>query len=114
MYSINYLLWIHQQTQIPIVFDYFHHEFFTGGLSEEEAFTAAIGTWTDEITPAVHFSSPKKKFEDPSAVPTAHADFIYGHVKTYGKDIDIMFEAKAKEEAVMKYLKDYKIKLYER
>ena len=108
MFSIQDLLWLHNQTKIPIVFDYFHHEFCTGGLSEQEALLAAISTWPQSITPVVHFSSSKKKHEDPSALPTAHADYIYDQVTLYKPDTDIMFEAKAKESAVMKYLNDYK------
>jgi len=103
MFNVQDLLWLHQQTKIPIVFDYFHHEFCTGGLSEEEAFLAAVNTWPEGIVPVVHFSSSRKKYEDPSSPPTAHADYIYDEVKTYNKDVDIMFEAKAKEAAVMKY-----------
>ncbi len=107
MFSVQDLLWLHQQTKIPVAFDYFHHEFCTGGLSEQEALLAAISTWPQGITPVVHFSSSKRKYEDPSALPTAHADYIYDHVKTYNRHIDIMFEAKAKEAAVMKYLDNY-------
>lgn len=109
MFSVQDLLWLHGQTGIPITFDYFHHQFCTGGLSEEEAFMAATSTWPGGITPVVHFSSSKKKYEDPTAVPTAHADYLYEEVNTYGRDIDIMFEAKAKELAVAKYLQNYNI-----
>lgn len=109
MFSVQDLLWLHNQTNIPIVFDYFHHQFCTGGLGEQEALLAAIGTWPAGVTPAVHFSSPKKIFEDPAAIATAHADYIYKHVNRYGQQVDIIFEAKAKEAAVMKYLEEYKI-----
>jgi UV DNA damage endonuclease len=104
MFSVNDLLWLHEQTKIPVVFDYFHHEFNTGGLSEHEAFCAATGTWPTGITPVVHFSSSRKKNEDPTSPPTAHADYIFNEVNTYGHDVDIMFEAKAKEAAVVQYL----------
>lgn len=104
MFSIEDLLWLHGQTKIPVVFDYFHHQFCTGGLSEQEALFAAIKTWPENITPVVHFSSSKKKYEDASSPPAAHADYIYTGVNTYGQNIDIMFEAKAKETAVIKYL----------
>ena len=104
MFSVSDLLWLHEQTSIPVVFDYFHHEFCTGGLSEQEALLAAIGTWPAGITPVVHFSSSKKKYEDPSSPPTSHADYVYDEVNTYEKSVDIMFEAKAKEIAVMKYI----------
>lgn len=109
MFSVHDLLWLHEQTKIPITFDYFHHSFCPGGLNEGEALLAAVSTWPEEITPVVHFSSSKKKYEDPAAQPTAHADYLYDEVKTYDQDMDIIFEAKAKELAVMKYLEDYKI-----
>ena len=109
MFSVQDLLWLHEQTNIPITFDYFHHQFCTGGLSEEEALRAAISTWPAGITPVVHFSSSKKLHEDPASVQTAHADYLYEEVNTYNQEIDIMFEAKAKELAVAKYLEDYKI-----
>jgi len=104
MFSINDLLWLYEQTKIPVTFDYFHHKFCTGGLSEQEALLAAISTWPQDITPVVHFSSSRKKYEDQTSPPTAHADYIYDEVKTYDQHIDIMFEAKAKETAVMEYL----------
>lgn len=104
MFNVSDLLWLHEQTCIPVVFDYFHHEFCTGGLSEQEALSAAIGTWPVGITPVVHFSSSKKKYEDPSSPPTAHADYVYDEVNTYEQVVDIMFEAKAKEIAVMEYM----------
>lgn len=103
MFNVKDLLWLHAQTKIPVVFDYFHHEFCTGGLSEQEAFLAAVSTWLKDIRPVVHFSSSRKKYEDPTSPPTAHADYIYDEVNTYHYDVDVMFEAKAKEAAVMEY-----------
>jgi UV DNA damage endonuclease len=112
MFSVSDLLWLHEQTNIPVVFDYFHHGFCTGGLSEEEAFFAATGTWHD-VTPVVHFSSSRKLYEDPTSPPTSHADYLYDEVKTYNKDVDVMFEAKAKEAAVAEYLQILKYSVYE-
>jgi UV DNA damage endonuclease len=104
MFNVQDLLWLYEQTGIPVVFDYFHHQFCTGDLSEEEALAAAVNTWPGDVTPVVHFSSSRKKYEDPSSPPTAHADYIYDEVQTYGQLVDIMFEAKAKEAAVKEYL----------
>ncbi len=109
MFNVQDLLWLHEQTKIPVVFDYFHHEFCTGGWSEQEAFYAAIATWPEGITPVVHMSSSRKKYEDPSSPPTAHADYIYNEVNDYGCNVDIMFEAKAKEAAVLEYLQMHKL-----
>jgi UV DNA damage endonuclease len=63
MFSVKDLLWLNEQVNIPIVFDYFHHTFCTGGLSEKEALFAAVNTWPQDITPVVHFSSSRKKMK---------------------------------------------------
>jgi UV DNA damage endonuclease len=103
MFSVHDLLWLHEQVGIPIVFDYFHHTFCTGGLDEPEALIAALSTWPKGIVPIVHFSSPKR-LEDATAAATAHADMIHSSLDTYGYDVDVMLEAKAKELAVLEYL----------
>jgi UV DNA damage endonuclease len=103
MFSVNDLIYVHERTGIPIVFDYLHHKFCTGGLSEAEALTLAISTWPKSIKPVVHYSSAKKAFEDEAAAEAAHAHFIYDAIDTFGNDVDVMLEAKAKELAVKKY-----------
>ena len=35
--------------------------------------------------------------------PNAHSDYIYDAIRDYGKDFDIVIEAKAKEQALLKY-----------
>jgi UV DNA damage endonuclease len=103
MFNVKDLLWLHEQTHIPVVFDYFHHSFCTGDLSEQEALIAAVETWPKGVRPVVHFSSSKKKYEDPTSPPTAHADYIYDEIDTYNQEVDVMLEAKAKEAAVLEY-----------
>lgn len=111
MFSVADLMEIHQKSGIPIVFDYLHHQFCTGGLSEEEAMRLAVETWPEGIAPVVHSSSSKRKFEDKTSTAAAHADYVYSQVRRYGKDVDIMFEAKAKELAVLRYVEEYNLKL---
>jgi UV DNA damage endonuclease len=108
MFSINDLLKVHDAKGIPIVFDYLHHQFCMGDLTEEEAFHLALDTWPRDITPVVHYSSSKKKYEDPTSTAPSHADFIYERVETYGRTVDIMLEAKAKEKAVFRYHSEFK------
>jgi UV DNA damage endonuclease len=100
MYSVLDLMYIHQKIGIPIVFDYHHHKFCTGGLTEEEAMKLAASTWPDGITPIVHYSEPKEGNK-----PQAHADYIKEIPDTYGVDVDIMVEAKAKELAILPFIK---------
>jgi len=46
MYSVKELYkGISEQCGVPIVFDYYHHKFCTGGLSEQEALELAVSTW---------------------------------------------------------------------
>ena len=95
---------IHNKTGVPIVFDYHHHRFCTGGLSEEEAVKLAASTWPPWIRPVVHVSESKAlEYNDPKIRPQAHSDFITTQVKSHGQDHDIMLECKRKELALLKY-----------
>jgi UV DNA damage endonuclease len=107
MYSVRDLMYIHEKTGIPIVFDYHHHKFNTGGLSEEEALKLAVTTWPVGITPEVHYSESKSLHENNNKIkPQAHSDYIDSLPNTYGLDVDIMVEAKGKELAILPFLKN--------
>jgi UV DNA damage endonuclease len=99
-YTVSDLMYIHQQTGIPIVFDYHHHSCHPDGMSHKDALTLAVSTWPDGIVPAVHVSEPRD-----DSNPRAHHDYVKNEVNTYGFDIDIMMEAKQKELAVLEYRK---------
>ena len=134
MYSVRELhKMLHVEIGIPITFDYWHHTFNTGDLSEEEAFFLARETWTRyNVTQCTHYSESRRReaqtliermfahhniaMEDLPKWPTfhkqykeftkikeqAHADFILATPNTYGvADLDIMVEAKAKEQSLM-------------
>ena len=106
MYSVKDLYYgIYNRIGVPIVFDYHHHRFCDGGLSEQDALELAISTWPKGITPATHYSESRSiEKEDDKIRPQAHSDYVYDKIETYGNDIDIMVEAKKKELAVAKYL----------
>ena len=88
---------------IPIVFDYHHHQFCTGDLTEQKALELAIKTWGD-IKPVVHYSESRRdEKKDDTIRVQAHSDYVYEKIETYGHDIDIMIEAKHKELAVQRY-----------
>ena len=104
MYSVKDLMYIHERIGIPIVFDYHHHNFNTGGLSEQEALELAMSTWPDDITPVVHYSSSKsKETGNPKDKPQAHANYILEKIDNYGHNIDVVLECKAKELALLEY-----------
>lgn len=107
-YSISDLVYgLSAHTGIPIVFDYHHHWCYDDPMPEKDALYLAASTWPEGIRQLVHYSSCKKIHEDSSVVNRAHADYIYEHIDSYGLSIDIDLEAKAKEKALINYLKKY-------
>tara|TARA_B110000090_G_scaffold193589_1_gene228010 strand:+ start:190 stop:1086 length:897 start_codon:yes stop_codon:yes gene_type:complete len=105
MYSVKDLMYIHERIGIPIVFDYHHHKFNTGGLSEEDALKLAMSTWPDNIRPVVHYSESKALHEENDKIkPQAHSDYINALPNLYGMDVAVMVEAKAKELAILPFI----------
>jgi len=100
MYSVCDLMYIHERIGIPIVFDYHHYKFCSGVLTEDEALELAASTWPIGITPVVHYSESKE-----GSKPQAHSDYIKSLPNTYGINVDIMVEAKAKELAILPFIK---------
>ena len=105
MYSVKELYdGIYKRIGIPIVFDYHHHRFCDGGLSEKEALEMAISTWPEDIIPVVHYSESRSiEQADEKIRPQAHSDYVYDYIDTYGNTVDIMIESKRKELAVQRY-----------
>ena len=106
MYSVVDLYeGVYKRTGVPIVFDFHHHKFCTGGLSEQDALEVALSTWPTDVKPVVHYSESRSdEYEDPKIKPQAHSDYIINKINTYGNDVDVMIEAKAKELARARYL----------
>lgn len=104
-WSVVDLIRIHEATGVPIVFDYHHHRFCTGKLSEQEALELAISTWPDEITPVVHYSESCTLLKEngKTKIPQAHSQFIEGPIDNYGHTIDCVIEAKMKEKTLLQY-----------
>ena len=105
MYSVLDLMYLYEKIGIPIVFDYHHHKFCTGDLSEKEALKLAVSTWPKGIIPVVHYSESKSVHENNSEIKLqAHSDYINNLPDTYGLDVDIMVEAKAKELSIIPFI----------
>ena len=103
MYTVKDLMYIHERIGIPIVFDYHHHSIHNEGMSERDALAMAVETWGN-IKPVVHYSSSKQKETgNPKDKLQAHADYILEEINTYGFDVGIMLECKAKELALLEY-----------
>lgn len=101
MYSVMDLYQlVHKVIDIPIVFDYHHHQFCTGSLDVSAALEVATTTWQD-VKPVVHYSESRRSEQnDDSIKPQAHSDLVVGPVDTHGFDVDVMIEAKLKEQAL--------------
>ena len=73
-------------------------------MTEEDALEVAVSTWPTDIVPVVHYSESRSKEQlDESIRPQAHSDYVLDYIDTYGNQVDIMIEAKAKELALIKY-----------
>jgi UV DNA damage endonuclease len=95
---------VYQECGVPIVFDYHHHQFCTGDLSEYDALSLAIKTWPAGITPATHYSESKALHENDMSIKLqAHSDLINGPINSYDHDIVVMIECKAKEVGLLAY-----------
>jgi UV DNA damage endonuclease len=111
MYSVKELYnGIYKRIGVPVVFDYHHHRFCDGGLTEQEALELAMSTWPQEIVPVVHYSESRSiEHNDEKIKPQAHSDYVYDYIDTYGNVVDVMIEAKHKELAVKTYMEKHGI-----
>ena len=103
-YSPSELLPLCQAEGIPLVYDVHHHRCNQDDLSVDEATEQAIATWDRE--PMFHISSPIEGWKGPK--PRRHHDFI--NVRDFpqcwnGLALTVEVEAKAKEVAVLKLMK---------
>lgn len=98
---------IYLKVGCPITFDHLHHRFCTNGLTAEDAAKLAATTWHGH-RPLQHFSSSKALYEDSLVIDRSHADYVWDYIPSYGMDVDIEIEAKAKDLAVLKYREDSK------
>ena len=95
---------LYNEIGIPITFDSHHHKFCSGNLTHEEAAKLAASTWGN-VPAGFHFSSTINH-ETLDSMARAHADWIYEEVTDYGTGAWVMVEAKAKEKAILHYLKN--------
>jgi len=93
---------VYKRIGTPIVFDYHHHKFCTGGQDEEEALLTACMTWGD-VKPVVHYSQSRSvEHNDPKIRENAHSDSYWTPINLYDLDLDVMLECKHKEFGLYK------------
>jgi UV DNA damage endonuclease len=94
---------IYSEVGIPLTFDQFHFQCGKQDTSLQDALEICLGTW-GSVKPLTHTSSSKRvEFGDDSIKVTAHADYIYEPIQTFGHDFDTDLEAKQKDKAVLDY-----------
>ena len=105
LYSTKDLMEAYKRIGTPIVHDFHHHEFNTGGLSNADALALACSTWGD-ITPVTHYSQSRAiEHKDSKIKANAHSDSYWTPVNTYGHNVDVMLECKHKELGLFKMRK---------
>ena len=103
LFSTRDLMEAHRLTGVPIVHDFHHHRFCDGGWSQEEALDAAMSTWPKGIRPVTHYSESASEVEGKQGVKAnAHSDYVLGPVPFPDREIDVVVEAKAKEDALVR------------
>lgn len=120
-YTVEDCLWVHERTGIPVVFDHQHHRVNNTGLPVEEAARAALSTWPEGVVPKIHFSSARldgrevkrgKAVKVEAPLLRQHADYIdpwtFTEFMASVRDVafDVMLEAKAKDLALQKLVRD--------
>ena len=135
-FSVADTLWIHERTNVRLIFDHQHHWCFNPeGLGVTEAFGRVLDTWPVEVEggarPKMHFSSPRtemreivrkdKKTGKPvtslqEPIWTGHADFIqpFEFIRFMRdcapliarRPFDVMLEAKMKDTALERLRRD--------
>lgn len=104
-YSANDVLNICEELKIPMVLDVHHHNCINNGENIEQMLPRIYDTWIGEdYPPKIHFSSPKSDKDFRS-----HADYINVDefrmfmeiAKRQQRDIDVMLEAKMKDNALI-------------
>ena len=121
IYTVRDCLRVHEAIGIRVIFDHQHHLLNPGGMEMGDAVRAALDTWPAEITPKVHFSSPKmdsrvvvKGGKEVPAPPllSQHADYVNpwefaAFLRAAGpRPFDVMLEAKMKDAALLKLRAD--------
>ena len=116
VYNIKDVLLICQTLKIPFVFDYHHYRCNNDGENYLDYLPIIFNTWKD-IRPKIHFSSPKNYTKKDFR---SHSDYInvddfiefIENIKKYNVDVDIMLEAKAKDYAVFRLMRQIKYKTH--
>lgn len=112
-FTIEDCLYLAEKLKIRVVLDYHHFLCNNTGSPITNYLDQIFATWKKQ-PPKIHFSSPKNKKEYRShndyINPEEFINFLTILKKHNYKNIDIMLEAKAKDEALFKLIRQLKYK----
>ena len=103
-----------ERLNIPMVLDYHHFICNNNNEKVEDYIERILNTWKS-IEPKFHFSTPKSNLKKEFR---SHHDYINSNdfinfinlLKPYNKDVYIMLEAKAKDDALFRLIRELKYK----
>lgn len=115
VFTIDDCIYISKKINIPIVLDY--HHFICNNINPniEDFLVDIASSWENRCYPIkMHFSSPKSKLKKEFRSHHEYInyqDFIcfLEKLKFLNKDIDIMLEAKGKDEALFRLIRQLKL-----
>ena len=113
-FNIKDTLYICKKLGIPMILDYHHYICNNEDERLEDYIQDIVSTW-DNITPKFHFSSPKSKLKKEFR---SHHEYINSNdfihflniLKHTNNGCDIMLEAKAKDDALSRLIRELKYK----
>lgn len=90
----------HAATKIPITFDYLHHACNNDGMTEQQAFVLCASTWHGH-KPLFHYCEAMPRQKN----PRKHADYPAHTPNVYDTDVDLDYEFKDKDAAIVRATK---------
>lgn len=111
-FTIEDCLYLSQKLSIPVVLDYHHFQCNHDSKDIDKLLEKVFATWTKD-RPKIHFSSPKNSKEiraHNTYIDTEDFINLLEKLSRHKKDIDIMLEAKAKDEALFQLIRKLKYK----
>lgn len=114
IFNIRDCVYISKNINVPVILDYHHHICNHDELDINDYLKDILSSWHN-TTPKMHFSSPKNKTKKDFR---SHNDYInvdafinfINILKPFNHDVDIMIEAKAKDEALFRLVRELKYK----
>ena len=114
IFNIRDCVYISKNINVPVILDYHHHICNHDELDINDYLKDILSSWHN-TTPKMHCSSPKNKTKKDFR---SHNDYInvdtfinfIDILKPFNHDVDIMIEAKAKDEALFRLVRELKYK----